>query len=875
MIRFFTWHDIENFFEEKRLSWPESWNDVQIYKNEVIVYFRSDMRNEEEDEKYLKQIFTKNYDIQKKQIIVDFTGNRLNVFFEEDENFESRKRNYMPLFKDMYFKKYKDTEKRIFEKPIVAVHSYKGGVGRTLSMVALLRECCQKYPEKKILVIDADVEAPGLTWMLEEQISPQISYLDVLSLMHYEEMTKQCIRDIAELIKMSSITVTTDDIEVEQYFLPVYREKKQILESVSNSEKILYTQENKYYITETISRIGEELGAELIMVDLRAGVNEFSAPYLFDAGIIKYFVTSTSMQSVRGINQVMEQVYQKTQADLLKCKIFLTIIPPDMSQEHQIKIEDDILEKVEERFDSEKDTFLRENYIIRFNFDQSLIHIGNFRMLCTLLSGKGISEKMAVQAEELLGIESEQELNYSESEVRRTLERLYNIADAEITAEGNHGANMLVTSSIKELVKGFGKTVPRLVVPGAKGSGKTYIYKQLLAAKTWGNFEQFIEKTGKSRNEERIIVPLVASLNIKKMQNLLEENIKFIDSKFADFKIKKSIVNDNFVKLKNYTEQNIETQSRWNEIWYEVMLAPFGGKFQKIEELDEYLETEQKKLVYIVDGLEDLFMDAQVAGKPDWKFAIKGICQYVINMLENLDYGNIGIVIFARKDMLDEAIETNNEQFQNQYRKYELKWSQTEALRLVLWLAQKANPIFAQDVNILTATKDVLVEKLALLWGKKLGKNDSREAGCDRWILAALSDFNGQLQARDIVRFLKFSTRTYADVKLAYTDRFIMPSEIRKAIEPCSVKKLDEIKTEMKSVYAILEKFLKMEPTQKKLPMTLDKIALKGDEIARLEAQGYLKISDKKYYLPEIIRLSLGFSYEKGARPKVLSFLVQ
>ena len=54
----------------------------------------------------------------------------------------------------------------------------------------------------------------------------------------------------------------------------------------------------------------------------------------------------------------------------------------------------------------------------------------------------------------------------------------------------------------------------------------------------------------------------------------------------------------------------------------------------------------------------------------------------------------------------------------------------------------------------------------------------------------------------------------------------------------------------------------------KTLPLTLDKLSLTGDEISRLEAQGYLKISDKKYYLPEIIRLALGFTYERGARPK-------
>ena len=54
----------------------------------------------------------------------------------------------------------------------------------------------------------------------------------------------------------------------------------------------------------------------------------------------------------------------------------------------------------------------------------------------------------------------------------------------------------------------------------------------------------------------------------------------------------------------------------------------------------------------------------------------------------------------------------------------------------------------------------------------KLGRKDSREAFSDRWILAALSDFTGQLQARDIVRFLRYSSEGYWEAKLCVL-RFI------------------------------------------------------------------------------------------------------
>ena len=117
-----------------------------------------------------------------------------------------------------------------------------------------------------------------------------------------------------------------------------------------------------------------------------------------------------------------------------------------------------------------------------------------------------------------------------------------------------------------------------------------------------------------------------------------------------------------------------------------------GGAFGELSEFDQYLEKKGKRILYIVDGLEDLFMDLQIQKQETWRFAIRALCQNVVNLLRNLKYGNIGIIIFARKDMAEEAIEINFDQFQNQYHKYELNWSPTEALRLALWLAKQANP---------------------------------------------------------------------------------------------------------------------------------------------------------------------------------------
>lgn len=871
MEYYFTWHDIEDIFEENRNTWPKTWVDVQVYSDSVEIYQNGD-EPQVSDIQYLKEIFGRNYSTENNTLRIDFTGIYLEVTFLYDDGQKVEKK-YGSLFRDIYFQKCENTDSDFDGVKMIAFHSYKGGVGRTLSLIAFLRQCTEKYPDKKILVLDADVEAPGLTWMAEAGYR-RISYLDILLIMNYEQITDQMLEKLCDLVKTSTVSVSTDQKIIDQYFIPVYREKEQNMNVGSKPEQILMTQENKFYITETIAKMARKLGVNLVLIDLRAGITEYSAPFLFDPRVIKYYVTSTSLQSVKGTNQILEQVYKKTNADFLKSRIVLTMIPETMKTEEIQEIESQIVEEVESGADTDNATFLRDEYFMELGFDKTFVRTTDFNSLCEKLKGSELASLMDKQMKSLFMDEQKDETIFAdEGKAREILKRIYEISYAETTAEGTSSANMLVTSSIKEMVKNFKTELPRIVVSGAKGSGKTYIYKQLLQAKTW---ESFIEQTGTSLDveHETIIIPLLASINTRNMQPLIVDCMKYADQKLPEMRLKKNVDTINYNMLMGLLESSEMSRMEWVKQWFDLIIGMFQENYKDISELDEALQRSGKRIVFIVDGLEDVCADSQTEKNDRWKNLLKALCQNVVNDLQRLDHGNIGMVVFARKDMINNAIDTNMEQFRSMYYNYELNWTQTEALRLALWIASKAYPDLTDGIDVLNATRSVLTEKLTTLWGLKLGKRDSREAFSDRWILAALSDFTGQLQARDIVRFLRYSTEGYGEAKLIYKDRLIMPVEIRNAIGSCAADKYKEIKAEMRNIYEILEKFEKMEGV-KTLPLTLDKIQLTGDEISKLEAQGYLKISDEKYYLPEIIRLPLGFTYERGARPKVLSLLVQ
>ena len=188
MEYYFTWHDIEDIFEENRNTWPKTWVDVQVYSDSVEIYQNGD-EPQVSDIQYLKEIFGRNYSTENNTLRIDFTGIYLEVTFLYDDSQKVEKK-YGPLFRDIYFQKCENTDSDFDGVKMIAFHSYKGGVGRTLSLTAFLRQCTEKYPDKKILVLDADVEAPGLTWMAEAGYR-RISYLDILSIMNYEQITDQ------------------------------------------------------------------------------------------------------------------------------------------------------------------------------------------------------------------------------------------------------------------------------------------------------------------------------------------------------------------------------------------------------------------------------------------------------------------------------------------------------------------------------------------------------------------------------------------------------------------------------------------------------------------------------------------------------------
>ncbi len=158
-------------------------------------------------------------------------------------------------------------------------------------------------------------------------------------------------------------------------------------------------------------------------------------------------------------------------------------------------------------------------------------------------------------------------------------------------------------------------------------------------------------------------------------------------------------------------------------------------------------------MIFAVDGLEDLFPLFNTSRSQST--ALRALLTGCTEWLRSLRGRPIGLVVFIRHDLARSAIVQNFfPQFESRYRNYALRWNRTEALRLAAWVCQRGGALREDSAWVKEANVDQLSAVMLRIWGERMGSEKSREARSQQWFYAALSDFTGQIQARDIATFI-------------------------------------------------------------------------------------------------------------------------
>ncbi|MGK7941885.1 MAG: ParA family protein [Crocosphaera sp.] len=853
----------------------------------------------------LKEWFGYWYEQEREAILLDFGDDaNLPIEFIFDEQASNMNLSIRPFWEEVAYINDSNQLTNFLPQPylekrdLIAFYSFKGGVGRTLHLAAyvfaLLDRAKQLNNDINILVIDADLEAPGLTyWNANKNVKSTLSFIDFLEIYHYcPDSIENTLNNLAKEIKKS----VQNEGKSKLYFLPAFYEEKQLLDTPILPENLVRDLDGHWECGDAIYKLANTVGADYVFIDLRAGLSEISSPILFDPRIQRFLVTTLNEQSINGTKLVLEQLShiayddsEDNNENYFDPCVIISWLTPEIKS---IPAFDESITKLQSAYiQSENDDLYSTRLEIKeTEFAQQLLYINNWEEAEKKLQGTSVMNNAERWAEEQLSIpkETSSQIKKNQNQDDQKLEpvkKLKDICSQYEYAEQGESDDLLVTEPLKNLAMNFQDNLPNIVSIGAKGAGKTFNYIQLSRFKFWEDFLHKINSSNPQIATKTHIFPLLQSRSLSnKAKNITrdarEELREALGNNSSEF-----LPSDCSDRIKQHLTSDSLNEPEWTNIWIGEMAEAIGMKKQEnstmtLSEINQYLQNKSKKVVIIFDGLEDIFPN--IAENDKEKVALKSLIDDLPNKLSEIRQANLGVIIFLRRDFLRNTIVQNIGQFENLYKAYDLVWEQNSFLKLALWLCSQAKIIGANKDEIDNLSQEELKEKLESLWGKKLGKDRSREAHSVSWIFAALTDFNGRLQARDIVRFLYYAAHitieNISDLKFPKysANRLLPPDAIRRALKPCSEKKVDEAKQEYPAFQKWVDDILpNYQPTDKKIPFDVKKFQLDISTINILEEMGVIyedkeKDELERFYMPEIFREGLGFS-GKGARPRVLA----
>lgn len=760
----------------------------------------------------------------------------------------------------------------------VVFHSFKGGVGRTLHLLALLRAISEQQPKRRALVIDADLEAPGITSLLHNQSfgEPAISFVDVLALAHSADSSEQTqvISLIAERIRSQPITIPTSRGSCEHYVLATFREEGQLLRLGVRPEHLTQGRDSAWKAVDLFALVGQSLGVDIVLVDLRAGLSELASPFLFDPRAHRVLVTTPSVQSVDGTALVLRQLAKlappQSREDLFDPTAVISFVTPEMEQSLSLETVRVRLGKAypdqPQRDDLTPPPRLE---ILETPFAQELLVIQNLGDAMTRLSATGLLKQMQEFADDWLAVPGQSTEPPKRQLTAEDRNNLGELATRLEYAEQGAGDRFLATPPLRSLAQRFGRTPPVAVVMGAKGSGKTFTYLQITRTRLWSRFVTDV-LGGPDRADWGEIWPLTRPQDLSlQASEVVDECVRNAVNAVgaANPPMRPSAIDDAVRSALASDHDESWWRRYWLRLFGQSMGLDMGDGGNPAEVLADTLISRARRTVFLVDGLERLF--PHVGTDARQQIALRALLQDVPSQLREMHQKAIGIVTFVRADFVRAAIPQNLGQFETLYEPFRLRWDREQALRLVVWLALEAKAPIGLPPGTSTETLrgEEAVECLRPIWGRKLGHDNSKEARTADWVIAALSDFKGQIQARDLVRLLREATQRARGTPP--TDRLLTPQSIRGAVQPCSVAKIQEIEKEIPSLQPIFAALQKIE--ERRIPFDAVSVGLKQDQVRLLEDNGVLLSDDGEYFMPEIFRQGLGFQLASGARPRVLS----
>ncbi len=777
--------------------------------------------------------------------------------------------------------------------PIVACLSVKGGTGRTTSAIALATSWASTVGSR-VLLVDADLEAPGITYLYESvATSPSISLEDIIVLAHGSENS-----EANDVVEFAAEKLRDQSLSNEITVLPLRRDADELASSSIRAEH-LSTPDHPFALADLLSRIGSKLGCCGVVIDVRAGLVPLGANLALDPDVSPVFVTTLSSQSIRATNALTAflsrevrragrvprrplLIINRVPSVFKQSGMDSRIVGPLVEQMINSLVEgtgsgglSDSAEEVEPLVQTSVPE-LPDLQVMSGSWEEFSSQLKNsgFYSVTNSAFNTWIQSELradAASAEDIVSANS----THTKDDAQK---QLHEFATNLIAAEGVEGAvpKPLVISALANLVRRFQSDVPIAVCEGAKGTGKTMAARYFVAEGSWVRVCSAL--AGVTDASDAVIIPVVGSLQAS---SAVQDEFDTARRHAAD--TLGLTGRSTFFKTLQYIKSELNKQhseTEWVDIWLDVAAwsAGFGdGAVGAGGRFIEILREMSRRAVLIFEGLEELYQRTSDNGV---EVAMRALLVLLPQRLRTEAGRPLGAIIFARRDTVSAAVKQNIDQYRREYSHFALSWTEDDVLELAAWIATQSGALPGLwGANFAALSNDEKKRCLEPLWGRKLGPDDepsrrTKEAYTASWVIAVLSDLRGRLVPRDFVRLLATAANIQPDLeeRSSFPTRLLIPRSIRSAISFTSEKKVDETKEEIPELRGIFEKF-QAHVDEVAVPLTesaLKILQISNDEVKTLVRHGVVFEEGAMLEVPELFRRGLGLRHN-GARRSVVN----
>ncbi|MBE9259267.1 ParA family protein [Dolichospermum sp. LEGE 00246] len=704
----------------------------------------------------------------------------------------------------------------------VTFYSFKGGVGRTTALTHVAWILAMRG--RKVVAVDLDLEAPGLSTAFNLQPQPKYGIVDYF----YERSY------LPEGIKPNiSITEIFGEVRIPNakgrlFVVPAGCLSLDYISKVDDLHANTVIDGDQNLWTVFKRKIYEQLKPDVILIDSRTGINQWGALSLIQAANEAIIFLFPNEQNKQGIELLLRSL--NTLKNLSINFVFSPV--PDVSKLDKVNeiyksFLDQIKISTDEEFEIDDNDPLELPEPLVIPYLQPIALADNYPVRALLDYYNKIVNLIDEETDEI-----DRTNILTNSETRWKIIKSLQFPEVNAADTDQKQDFTLLFQRTNDFEKFLDHAT--CLIRGRKGTGKTALYWLFL------KYKSDAQKLARGRLDNTVFLSAHGryqeSRPTRGQFQFIHENLQQQGGTWEAFwraylllrchqenlcNFPKNRKGEKFSELKNIINNlpKGKWQSEYNQVLLELstnaILSEIVNDTINII-IHEEAKNKSQKIWLLYDDLDEDFPEAGEVRQS----ALSGLFQLVQSCDANR-LTEIRFKIFLREDIWNRLIFDNKSHFTG--RDIILQWTRVDFLRLAFRqsiqspdfkdLVNRFSPIAEDAID--QTTEDTIDKALELLWGSRRRRGDKAKY-LSRWVYERLTDSSGTTFPRSLSILLtgakeqELSYQGKSSIQTP-TDRLLRSKSLEMGLKKASEKRCDEIKEE----YRHLTKFfdsLKQKP---------------------------------------------------------------